>query len=398
MNLQKEITKSLQSFGVPTEILPLLKRQGLMNPIFSQMKTQLLAKSSRKKSSLGCVIQPPDGSDERPLEIAPVPCSLSHACGLVCTAGLDGFFKQLNPAWTAQLGWSVRELLARPFVDLVHADDRAATLAEVAKLAAGADTIAFENRYMHRDGSYRWLQWNAQPVPGRLLVRATARDVTDQRRLEQEIVEISDREKDRLGRDLHDGLCQNLAGIAALCATLSAQLVPKSKPANAAAEIARLLNDSIAEAQRLARGLNPVGLNGTGLSGALDAFATNIGALFGVSCTYRSNRPSFHLRPEVETHLYRIVQESVRNAITHGKAKKIDLALRLDSNTGTLTIRDDGTGIEADARVGNGMHTMNYRARLIGASLWVRPRRGCGTRVDCVFGIPSASLEGERNG
>ncbi|MEO6739797.1 MAG: PAS domain S-box protein [Chthoniobacteraceae bacterium] len=323
---------------------------------------------------------------------------MSHSCGLVCTAGLDGFFKQLNPAWTVQLGWSVIELLARPFVEFVHTDDRAATLAELSKLAAGADTIAFENRYMQRDGSYRWLHWNAKPVPGQPLVHATARDVTDQRRLEQEIVEISDREKDRLGRDLHDGLCQNLAGIAALCATLGAQLRPKSKPAAAAAEIARLLNDTIGEARRLARGLNPVGLNGSGLSGALDTFALNIGGLFGVSCTYRSNRPSFPLRPEVETHLYRIVQESVRNAITHGKAKRIEIALRIHSSTGTLTIRDDGAGIGSGTCLGNGMHTMNYRARLIGASLWVRPRIRGGTRVDCVFGVPSAPLEDERYG
>lgn len=361
------------------------------------MKPQFAKKKARKKPRVERGHRPPD-RDSRSFDIALVPCSMGPACGLICTAGLDGYFKQLNGAWTVRLGWSVSELLARPFVEFVHVDDRAATLAELAKLAAGADTIAFENRYAHQDGSYRWLQWRAKPVPGQPLVHAAARDVTDQRRLEQEIVEISDREKDRLGRDLHDGLCQNLAGIAALCATLSAQLVPKSKPAAAAAEIARLLNDSIAEAHRLARGLNPVGLNGNGLSGALDAFATNIEALFGVSCTYRSNRPSFQLKPEVETHLYRIVQESVRNAITHGKAKHIDLALRLDSTTGTLTIRDDGTGIDPVACLGNGMHTMNYRARLIGASLWVRPRRGCGTRVDCVFGAPSASLEGERHG
>jgi signal transduction histidine kinase len=108
----------------------------------------------------------------------------------------------------------VEELEGRPFLDFIHPDDREATRAEVARLAAGADTIAFENRYRHRDGGYRWLRWNARPLHGRRRIYATARDVTWQKRLEREVLEIVDREKERLGRELHDGLCQTLAGIA----------------------------------------------------------------------------------------------------------------------------------------------------------------------------------------
>jgi signal transduction histidine kinase len=141
-------------------------------------------------------------------------------------------------------------------------------------------------------------------MPGRSLVQATARDVTDQRRLEREIVEISDREKDRLGRDLHDGLCQNLAGIAALSTTLGRQLASLSTPAaTAAAEIAHLINQAVAQARDLARGLNPVELNGIGLIGALDTLAGNVQALFRVTCTFRCNRRKFRLPAEVETHL-----------------------------------------------------------------------------------------------
>ena len=148
---------------------------------------------------------------------------------LMCVAGLDGYFLDVNAAWTSRLGWTSEELEAKPFMDFVHPDDRESTTAEFQKLAAGATTILFENRYRHRNGSYRCLQWSAWPVPGRRRVHATARDITRQKRLEIEVLEIADREKERLGRELHDGLCQSLAGIAALSSTLSKRLVADSK-------------------------------------------------------------------------------------------------------------------------------------------------------------------------
>ncbi|MGX7704438.1 PAS domain-containing protein [Methylobacterium sp. Gmos1] len=95
---------------------------------------------------------------------------------LFCVATLDGHFASLNPAWTALLGWSEAELLARPFLDFVHPDDRPATLAAAAGLVRGETLPTFENRYRHRDGSHRWLSWNAVPRDGRIY--ATVRDVT----------------------------------------------------------------------------------------------------------------------------------------------------------------------------------------------------------------------------
>jgi PAS domain S-box-containing protein len=284
-------------------------------------------------SSYGRRMRPPEAEAPRSAAL----------CGcLLCVASMDGCFKQLNPAWRLRLGWTLEQLQARRFFDFVHPDDRAATLAELAKLATGTNTIAFENRYRHRDGSYRWLQWSAKRVPGRPLVHATARDVTEQKQLEKEIVEISDREKDRLGRDLHDGLCQNLAGIAALSMTLSRQLAAHNPQAAAAAsEITRLLNEAVVQVRDLARGLNPVELHGTGLSAALETLAANVSVLFQVDCTFRCNRPAFRLQADVETHLYRIVQEAVHNALNHGRAKRIVVTLRFDKGKGTLAIQDD---------------------------------------------------------
>ena len=179
----------------------------------------------------------------------------AQSLDLLCIAGHDGYFKRLNPAWRRTLGWTLEELQTRPFLDFVHPDDRQATLTEVAVLADGPPTIAFENRYRCKDGPYRWLQWNASSLPDRRLIYATARDVTDRKRMEREILDVGDREKERLGRKLHDGLCQNLAGIAALSAALSRKLAAGSEPAAVeAAEVARLLNETIGQARDLARG------------------------------------------------------------------------------------------------------------------------------------------------
>ena len=105
---------------------------------------------------------------------------------LLCVAGTDGYFKRVNPAFTRTLGWSEAELLSRPFLDLVHAEDLPATLREVEHLAAGGTTLHFENRYLCKDGSWRWLAWKTASGPGGVLY-ATARDTTRDREKEEEI-------------------------------------------------------------------------------------------------------------------------------------------------------------------------------------------------------------------
>jgi PAS domain S-box-containing protein len=313
---------------------------------------------------------------------------------LFCIANLDGYFQFLNPAWMACLGWTDEELKAKPFLDFVYPADREATRAEIAKLVGGAEAILFENRYRHRDGSFRWLQWNSRLVPGSDLLYATARDVTEQKRLERDLLEIVDREKERLGRELHDGLCQSLAGIAALSATLSRRLAATSESAASAtaAEIGKLLNETIRQARDMAHGLGPLGLDEVGLDGALETLAGSTRHLFRVDCTLECD-PTF-LRPHlvIEAQLFRIAQEAVNNAIVHGRANRIELLLSATDGEGLLSIRDDGVGMPAGATnpVGAGLHTMDYRARLIGGTLELRRRTPRGTIVDCGFPLSRA--------
>jgi signal transduction histidine kinase len=220
-------------------------------------------------------------------------------------------------------------------------------------------------------------------------IRAKGRDGGEQELPEQEILAIADREKERLGRELHDGLCQSLAGIAALSSALSRSLAANGQPGPAAAaeEIVRLLNETIGEARDLARGLGPIGLKGGGLCSALETLARSVSVTYRISCTFACDRRYPGLQCETESHLLRIAQEAVRNALAHGRADQIDIGLHCIDGSGLLSIRDNGLGLPDDDRNhdGIGRHTMDYRARAIGGSLTVAQRPCGGAVVACAF-------------
>ncbi len=111
---------------------------------------------------------------------------------MLCIAGFDGYFKRLNPAWEKTLGFTTEELLAKPYLEFVHPDDREATTAEGQKLTMGGVTFSFENRYLTKNGSYRWFLWNATPFPEHQLVYAVARDITERKQADEEINKLND--------------------------------------------------------------------------------------------------------------------------------------------------------------------------------------------------------------
>jgi len=105
---------------------------------------------------------------------------------LLCQLNFNGYFKRLNPAWERTLGFTRQELMSKPFIEFVHPDDRERTLEQNAEVRAGGKALSFENRYLCKDGSYRWLRWNAAPGSAERVIYSVARDITDAKRAEQE--------------------------------------------------------------------------------------------------------------------------------------------------------------------------------------------------------------------
>lgn len=230
---------------------------------------------------------------------------------------------------------------------------------------------------------------------------AAASNVERLHALEREVLAIADHERQRVGQELHDGLCQSLAGIAALAAVLAGSLANAgSDLAASAAEIAGLLNKTMAEARELARGLSPVALNDAGLTAALETLAHNVFRAHGAWCGFVEDGCCPELQQETITHLVRIAQEAVRNAVTHGGAHEIEIRLTCVAGAGSLSIRDNGTGLPEQYRSegGIGLHTMSYRAHAIGGSLTVAAQSGRGVIVTCAFPLPSGSGKAEAAG
>jgi signal transduction histidine kinase len=214
------------------------------------------------------------------------------------------------------------------------------------------------------------------------------------RELEQEIVRVSEREQMRIGQDLHDGLCQNLAAIDCAAACLKSDLEGRALPeAVAAGDIQKMLQDALLEARNLARGIFPVQMDAEGLPTALEELVATTNRLRQTPASIDVQGEVKIADPQVAMHLYRIAQQALNNAVQHAQAGRVAIRLRQDGGRGTMSIADDGCGFshaEVPSR-GMGLRTMHYRARLIGADLTVTTPPGGGTEVRCHFNMNHAS-------
>jgi two-component system, LuxR family, sensor kinase FixL len=220
------------------------------------------------------------------------------------------------------------------------------------------------------------------------------RDITDRKQLEKEILEISEREQRRIGHDLHDGICQHLAGIELMSQVLAQKLERRSKDGSErAGEIAKNVRETISQTRALARGLSPVTLEAEGLMSALYELALNTGKIFRVACHFQCEPPVLVADQAVSTHLFRIAQEAVSNALRHGQnVRRVTLQLLVEDDRLILSVRDDGTGFPPDsvALKGNGMglRIMQSRAGMIGGTLSVGNCPGGGAWV--TIAVPRA--------
>ncbi len=208
------------------------------------------------------------------------------------------------------------------------------------------------------------------------------------RRVQAEMLDAVAREQQRIGQDLHDTLCQQLAGIAFMCSSVAKALqASDAHQATRIAQIGDLVRDAVGETRRVAKGLNPVDISEDGLAHALDELAQDTARVYRVVCRFSSGGESHVHRNFVALHLYHIAREAIYNAIRHGRASEITVRLTVGDAHGALVVVDNGTGFDPAVVSGHGMglHSMRYRAEDIGGAFDIVSQPGAGATVSVSF-------------
>lgn len=213
------------------------------------------------------------------------------------------------------------------------------------------------------------------------------REIVARRQLERQVADVTEKERARLGRELHDSLCQHLTGTALKAQTVVKQVERGENSADAnAREVVSLLDRSIQIARDIARGLFSSELEGEGLVAALQGLAATITQQHGVECSF-VHSSGVEISAAKATQLYWITREAVTNAIKHGKPKRIQIRLDHAGQHAELNVEDDGCGLApyGEERNGLGLHVMRQRAEIAGGSLTTFEGKAGGTAVRCVI-------------
>jgi len=220
----------------------------------------------------------------------------------------------------------------------------------------------------------------------RELDRARIETLEHTQELERDILWASEREQQRIGRDLHDSLGPQLAAIGYAATFLADELRQRDQLEAAEAErIREMAGEAISLSRDLARGIFPVQMDGVGLSIALEDLARTTSSQRGMSVSFHETGDTHVENPENGMHLYRIAQEAVNNAAKHGGARKVTIVLNRSEDSLRLAVADDGKGMAPllDETQGMGLHSMRYRARALGGELKIDSNPSEGTIVSC---------------
>ena len=258
-------------------------------------------------------------------------------------------------------------------------------------------------RLICADGSIRWIESSGSMIRDRagkpLRAAGVVRDVTERRKLEAEILNAGEAERQRLGRDLHDSLGQSLTGIGYLAEAVRESLARRNLPEAAELQkLSRLIGQTADQAHALAQGLLLADLKRGGLGSALPELAYRTQELFGVVCRYSGPGAVPLADAAAAGQLYRIAQEAAANAAKHSRAQTIEIQLKNTPAGLHLVVRDDGRGLAAtkSRNGGLGLDIMRYRAGLIGAALWIDSTRNRGTTVNCLVPLAAPRRRSKR--
>ncbi len=313
-------------------------------------------------------------------EGAPVGIALLH----------DGTHEYVNPALVEMTGYSQEELLQNSPKLFVHPEDWPRVKNQIEKRVEGdVERSHYETRFRTKSGSTRFVEVSGRRVnySGRVVTIAVVQDVTEEKRLQREMLKVQEIERKHLGQELHDGLASELAGASMMLAR-AREVAEKHCP-----EVAQqvegawdIVKDTSKDVRRLSRGLNPAGLGEGELVSALEHLVeTGEETCLEIDVAMNDGGNSLLEREDI-THLYRIAQEAVNNARRYAEADDIVVRVSHDGRALVLEIEDNGTGFDITAlekAKSMGLRSMRHRAEVLGGSLTIESDPGAGTLVTC---------------
>jgi PAS domain S-box-containing protein len=345
----------------------------------------------------------------------------------MASSDLKGRLIFVNQKFCQMLGYKQAELVGKTIREITHPEDRAKNTKLFRRMIAKNAPYQWEKRFIRKDGSILWTSVSASPllnVAGKThsavavfidigdrrkaqteleeaknfledrvreqteelhtANKQLMKEVRERRGLEGKILEVSDREQQRLGEELHDGICQHLTAVSFMAHAVAVRLKDhRVFEVEDIEKIAELVNAAAGDVRNLARGLHRIDVDADGLVTALQNLVDR--EIWKIPCRLEVKRPFQIEDNEAAVHLYRIAREAVINAAKHAQAREIVIALSRGRNGIVLSVTDDGTGIPADVdrSKGMGFHIMSHRARAAGGYLEIESPRKGGTRVVC---------------
>jgi PAS domain S-box-containing protein len=316
---------------------------------------------------------------------------VDNAVDAIITIDDRGVIESVNPAAEKLFGYTAAEMVGQDVALLMpspYREEHAGYLARY--LSTGVKKIigiGREVRGRRRDGSTLPLDLAVSQIDHLRLFVGILRDLSRRKELEREVLEIAALEQRRIGQELHDGVGQELTGLGLMADALAQRLKAADADWRLAAKVAAGLERVHQQVRSLSHGLVPVDVDPEGLRAALEDLAARTGEQSGTACHFEWGGPVEVADAVTATHLLRIAQEAVSNALRHGRARHIRIGLRGEAGNLTLSVRDDGIGIPRylEESRGLGVRIMRNRAAVIGGTLTVGPAAGGGTLVTCIL-------------
>lgn len=336
---------------------------------------------------------------------------ITHTSAYIVALDAQGRFIHVNKPFLNGLGYEEADVLGfTPWeIGIMSKAEITRSKGRFDNLLRGKDNPPVEVRLRAKKGSWNAVELRStttrRPDGSVDRVIITGTDVTERNRLQQEVLNVVEREQARLGHDLHDGVGQTMTGIVALIEALELDL--QGPPREDAARIRGLIQEAVSEIRRMSHGLSPTSVKYRGLGGALHLLAETVRLNHRTPCACEVDESIHVSDTEKQAHLFRIAQEAVNNALRHGDPDNVGIILRrLQDATCELVVEDDGRGLPkpkgkkhgsppsaAAPKAGIGLRVMEYRANLIGATLNIRPRPGSGVIVSCRFQSDDSDAE-----